>query len=162
MTGPKWLNADEMALWRDFVAATSSVMAQVEDALKADAGIGFDDYEVLVHLSEAEDHRLRMSDLSTQLLHSRSRLTQRIDRMADRGLVCREKCPEDKRGTFAVLTAEGMALIEAASIDHVRAVREHLIDRLDSEQIRSGRAMFEAILDAQASAGATPILPPRP
>lgn len=149
MTAPQWLNDDEMAFWRSFIEVSTSVLASVEDALKADAGIGFDDYEVLVHLSEAEGHRLRMGDLSRQLLHSRSRLTQRVDRMVDRGLVVREKCPDDKRGTFAVLTAQGMALIETGSVDHVRVVRAVLIDRLDRKQIRSGRAMFDAILGTQ-------------
>lgn len=145
MTTPEWLNEQETVFWRGFIETTNRVLAQVEAALKADTGIGFDDYEVLVHLSEADHSRLRMTELSDCLLHSRSRLTQRIDRMAKRGLVRRERCPGDERGTYAVMTDQGLALIQKAAPDHVRAVRQHLIDRLDGEQIQSGIEMFKQL-----------------
>ena len=147
MTEPRWLNDAENHFWRGFIAVGSTVLTEIETALKADADITFDDYEVLVHLSEAPDRRARMSDLSKQLLHSRSRLSQRIDRMATRGFVTREKCPEDKRGTFAVLTDAGFALIDGAAPDHVRAVREHLLDKLTPEQVDAGRDLFDRILE---------------
>lgn len=145
MTETEWLNQDELAFWRAFIVSSCSVTMEVEAALKADAGIGFDDYEVLVHLSEATGHRLRMTDLSDRLLHSRNRLTQRIDRMAVRGLIRRERCEGDGRGIFAVMTDEGFALIRQAAPDHVRAVREHLIDRLDPAQIQAGIEIFRRI-----------------
>jgi DNA-binding MarR family transcriptional regulator len=145
MSEPSWLNSEELEFWRAFIAATTTVMGNVEAELKADAGIGFDDYEVLVHLSEAEDRRLRMSDLSERLLHSRSRLSQRVDRMVQRGLVQREKCPEDGRGTFAVLTDEGFSVIEQAAPQHVAAVRSALIDRLSADQLRSGQKILDVL-----------------
>lgn len=145
MTGTEWLNEEEFDFWRGFIVAGSSVLAEVDAALKADAGISFDDYEVLVHLSEADGRRLRMTDLSNRLLHSRNRLTQRIDRMAARGLVRREKCSSDGRGTFAVMTDDGYDTIRRAAPDHVRAVREHLIDRVGPDRLRSGIEVFDQI-----------------
>lgn len=146
MTDAGWLNDDEMRFWRGFIAGSSTVLAEIEAGLKADAGITFDDYEVLVHLSEAPERSVRMSDLSERVLNSRSRLSQRIDRMAARGLVTREKCPDDKRGTFAVLTDEGFAAIANAAPEHVRVVREQLIDKLTPAQIRAGGELFDQIL----------------
>src|SRR6266404_3708830 len=52
---------------------------------------------------------LQVADATSQ---SRSRLSHQISRMEKRGLVRRDDCEGDKRGTFAVLTAEGMAAIE--------------------------------------------------
>ena len=95
MTAPRWLNDEEMAFWRGFIDVTTAVLTDIETALKADADIAFDDYEVLVHLSEADQRRIRMNELSELLLNSRSRLSQRVDRLAARGLVAREKCPGD-------------------------------------------------------------------
>lgn len=135
MTETRWLNDREMELWRGFVNASSGVIQRIDAALKADADLDLDDYEVLVHLSEAEDHRVRMSELSSRLLHSRSRLSQRIDRLVARGWVRREKCPEDGRGMFAVLTDDGFATIDAASHDHVRAVREYLLDLVEPKDL---------------------------
>jgi DNA-binding MarR family transcriptional regulator len=145
VTEVKWLDPDEMRLWRSFLEASSRVLQQVEADLKADAGLTFDDYEVLVHLSEAPDRRLRMSELSSRLLHSRSRLTQRIDRMAVRGLIYRERCPDDGRGTFAVLTDEGFATIEAAAPGHVTSVRGALLDSIARVDITTLTNAFEAI-----------------
>ncbi|MDH3752657.1 MAG: MarR family transcriptional regulator [Acidimicrobiia bacterium] len=145
MTKTRWLNDAEMRFWRAFVEVSSGVVQRVEADLKADANLDFDDYEVLVHLSEADDRRLRMSVLSERLLNSRSRLTQRIDRMVDRGLVRREKCAEDGRGTFAVLTDEGFATIESAAPDHVRSVREHLIDLVDPGELDMAVDVYERV-----------------
>ena len=141
----RWLDEDEMAFWLTFLEASYAVTGSVEAELKQDAGMGFDDYDVLVHLSEAEGRRLRMSELSEQSLHSRSRLTQRVDRLVERGLVRREKCPEDRRGTFAVLTDEGFARIRDAAPGHVEAVRVALIDRLTPEELRTGTEILRRL-----------------
>ncbi len=124
----EWLDGEEMALWRAFVDAAGSVFPLLGAALKADADMAFEDYEVLVHLSEASDGKLRMTDLSRLCLHSQSRLTQRVDRLVGRGWVAREKCPDDRRGMFAVLTPDGLRTLEAAAPGHVAEVRRLIVD----------------------------------
>jgi DNA-binding MarR family transcriptional regulator len=143
-----WLDEQENLIWRSFLHASGLISRQLSDSLKAATGLTMDDYEVLVHLSEADPHRVRMTELSHRLLHSQSRLTQRIDRLAKRGLVSREKCPEDGRGTFAVLTDEGMKLIVEAAPQHVRDVRAALIDLIEPSE----RAMFAEVLGRLAIA----------
>lgn len=135
MSEPQWLNEDEMRLFRAFLAASSGITSRLDTLLKASSGIALDDYEVLVHLSESPDHRLRMSELSDQILHSRSRLTQRIDRLVRRGLVEREKCETDARGTWAVLTADGFDALRDAAPHHVEHVRENLLAHISEEEV---------------------------
>ncbi len=142
---PNWLDDDEMRLWRSYIEVSVRLVSALDARLKAAAGVSFDDYEVLVHLSEASDRRLRMAELSDRLIHSRSRLTQRIDRLARRGLVRREKCEGDRRGTWAVLTDEGLATIEELAPDHVRAVRQHLFDHVGVEEQEAMTAAFERL-----------------
>jgi len=142
-----WLDEQESRIWRSFLEATGRINSQLNDSLKASTGLTMDDYEVLVHLSEAEPHRVRMTELSHRLLHSQSRLTQRVDRLAKRGLVRREKCPEDGRGTFAVLTDEGLEVITDAAPDHVRDVRAELIDLIKPKE----RAVLADILERLAA-----------
>ena len=129
-----WLNEEENLIWRSFLEATSRINSYLSDSLKQASGLTLDDYEVLVHLSEADPQRLRMTDLSNRLLHSQSRLTQRVDRLEKRGLVCREKCEDDGRGTFAVLTDDGLELITSIAPQHVRDVREVLIDLIEGDE----------------------------
>ena len=148
MAPSRWLSEPEMRVWRGFLAASANVTQQIDGALKSDASLTLDDYEVLVHLSEEPERRLRMADLSARLIQSRSRLTQRIDRMEARGLVMREKCEADARGTWAVLTDHGFATIAAAAPDHVIAVRRFLLDHIPDDQLEN----FGELLAGLASA----------
>lgn len=133
-----------MRVWRAWIEATGRVGSQVNAGLK-EAGMLHDDYEVLVHLSEADERRLRMSDLSERLLQSNSRLTQRIDRLERRGWVCRVKCPEDRRGTFAELTDDGFAALESTAPGHVRDVRVALIDQLEPDELEVMATALERV-----------------
>ena len=143
----RWLDDDEMAFWRAYTVAAGRLNAAVDADLRAESGLTIDDYEVLVHLSEAPERRIRMSDLADRVVQSRSRLTQRIDRMVSRGFVERQQCPEDRRGTFAVLTDVGFEALAAAAPGHVESVRRHLLDHLDPAQIRAGADLFRTLLD---------------
>lgn len=129
-----WLDEEETRIWRGFVQAMGRINSQLTESLKADAGLTLEDYEVLVYLSEAPDQRLRMTELSTMLAHSRSRATQRVDRLVKRDLIQREKCPEDRRGTFACLTNDGMQLLNKIAPEHLRQVRARLIDLIEPHE----------------------------
>jgi DNA-binding MarR family transcriptional regulator len=54
--------------------------------------------------------------------------------LVKRGLVERQECELDKRGSFAALTDQGWTAIETAAPDHVTSVREHLVDILGTEE----------------------------
>jgi DNA-binding MarR family transcriptional regulator len=95
--------------------------------------IGMGEYEILVHLSEAPDSRVRMADLAHATLASRSKLTHQVSRMEAAGWVSREKCAEDQRGQWAVLTDEGWSLIRRAAPIHVESVRRRLLDVLGDD-----------------------------
>jgi len=90
-----WLDDDEMRAWRGLV----EVVAEVHASLEAELVEGFDisegDYGVLVNLSEAPDHRLRMCDLALRLHLSPSGLTRRLDGLVRQGLVARALGPVD-------------------------------------------------------------------
>ncbi|MFT5201571.1 MAG: DNA-binding MarR family transcriptional regulator [Candidatus Aldehydirespiratoraceae bacterium] len=142
-----WLNEEEMRIWRAFIEVRGRVTTELEQSLKQNAGMTLDDYEVLVLLSEAHEQRMRMTAMSESLVHSQSRLTQRIDRLVKRGWVRREQCPEDRRGMLAVITSEGLAVIEAAAPAHVRDVRELLIDLIEPSE----RAVVAEVLERVAA-----------
>lgn len=135
MSSTIWLSEEEMTLWRAFIAAASGITTTIDASLKRSNDISLDDYEVLVHLSEVDGQRLRMSELSSHILHSRSRITQRIDRLEKRGYVVREKCDEDARGTWAVLTPDGLAALEAAAPSHLADVRASFFDHIDPDDM---------------------------
>ena len=143
---PRWLTDDEQQAWRATVNLSQLLFRQLDRDLNVH-GLNSRDYEILVELSEAPDHRLRMTDLADATSQSRSRLSHQISRMENRGLVRRDDCEGDKRGTFAVLTKEGMNTIERVAPHHVETVRRHFIDRLSPHQLEEVRSSFQPIVD---------------
>lgn len=109
--------------------------------------LSLNDYEILVNLSESKDRRMRMSDLADATIQSRSRLSHQISRMEAKGLVTREDCRDDRRGTYAVLTDEGWETIQRVAPFHVGSVREHFVDRLTDEQLDALDAAFTPIVE---------------
>ena len=131
----RWLNQDEQQVWRAFLEATQLFFEAIDRELQSESGMPHTYYEVLVRLSEAEGHRLRMSTLAERCLSSRSRLSHAVRRLEEIGWVRREACPTDARGAEAVLTDEGFAALSAAAPGHVASVRQHLFDQLTPEQV---------------------------
>ncbi|MDO0927025.1 MarR family transcriptional regulator [Streptomyces sp. TG1A-8] len=132
----RWLTPEEQRAWRAYLAASQLLEDAVDRQLQREAGMPHLFYSVLAHLSEAAGRRLRMTDLAERLKITRSRLTYAVTRLERDGLVRREDCPGDGRGSLAVLTDEGAATLERTAPGHVATVRTALFDRLTPEQVR--------------------------
>ena len=130
-----WLSEAEQAAWRGWIDASRRVLAATDRQLKDDAGVTTDDYEVFVRLSEADENRLRMSDLASSVTNSPSRLSQRIDRLSRNGFVERVRCEEDARVWWVELTTTGREKLEATAPGHVEEVRRVFVDRFTAEEI---------------------------
>jgi DNA-binding MarR family transcriptional regulator len=141
----RWLSAEEQQTWRTFLTACSTLFTAVEGQLQNEAGIPHGYYEILVRLSEAPGHALRMTQLAEAATSSKSRLSHAIARLEERGWVERLICPTDRRGQIARLTDAGFAALEAAAPGHVEQVRASLFDKLTPEQVEQLRAIMAAI-----------------
>ncbi len=144
--GTRWLDTDEMRAWRAYVETAIDLQNALERDL-APHGLTLGDYQVLVYLSEADDHRLRMRDLAEMLQLSPSGLTRRLDGLVGSGHVERQPSSEDGRVMMAVLTDAGYDLLATTAPHHVGSVRRHLFDRLDRDQICVLGDIFESIAD---------------
>ncbi len=120
--------------------------ARLARELAAD-GLSYQDYAVLAGLTADPDGRLRLLDLGHGMGWEKSRLSHHVTRMADRGLVTRQKCPTDMRGSFVVITDAGRRAIEAAAPSHVEAVRKYFVDLLTADQIRTLGDITAAVLE---------------
>lgn len=130
----RWLTDDEQRSWRAWLAAALLLQDRLNRDLQEQHGITTADYEILVRLSESPERRVRMSDLASLTLSSRSRLSHQVDRMEKAGLVERQACEDDRRGAFAVLTDKGWTTLVSAAPDHVESVRTHLLDPLTPKE----------------------------
>ncbi|WP_275462905.1 MarR family winged helix-turn-helix transcriptional regulator [Streptomyces noursei] len=141
-----WLTDQEQRAWRTHLDVSRLLMHQLERDLQP-FGLTNNDYEILVNLSEAEDHRLRMSDLAASTLQSKSRLSHQITRMENGGLVRRESCESDRRGLYAVLTDEGWETMRRVAPHHVASVRRHFIDLFAPESLGSLESSLAPVAD---------------
>jgi DNA-binding MarR family transcriptional regulator len=131
---PERLNRQELAAWRGMLRTYTLLQRELEQRLEDRDGLQNSTYEVLMHLSDAPDGRMRLSDLAELAILSRSGLTRLIDRLEREGQVERERCPEDARGYYAVLTAEGRERVDAARGAYLRDVRALFLERLTADE----------------------------
>jgi DNA-binding MarR family transcriptional regulator len=124
-----------MDAWRAFLRAHARVTRVLEAELEAEQGMPLANYDVLVQLAEAPGRQLRMSELADSLLISRSGLTRLVDRLAREGLVERQACPSDARGTLAVLTEAGVNRLRTAARTHLRGVQQHAMSKFDDAEL---------------------------
>ncbi len=148
MTGPRPLDRREMAAWHGMLRAHAALVRTLTAELEAEQGMSLPAYEVLAHLSEAPGRRIRMTELASCALLSPSGLTRLVDKLARDGLVCRERCGQDARVVYAVLTDQGCSRLQQAYPTHLRGVREHVIDRLDRGDLDVLAAAMRQLLGA--------------
>lgn len=141
------LDADELGAWLGFLRTHHELVGRLDAELLSRHGLALSAYEVLMNLTDAEDKRLRMSDLADRLLLSRSGLTRLVDRLAAQGLVRRERCSDDARGLFAVLTPAGERKVAAARREHLSGVRSHFLAKLSPAERDSLAEVWRRLTD---------------
>jgi DNA-binding MarR family transcriptional regulator len=142
----RWLDDDEQHTWRSFLTANRLFFDGIERQLQQDSSMPHAYYEILVRLSEAPGRTLRMSELASTSLSSRSRISHAVARLEENGWVRRRPCEHDKRGQLAELTDAGLAGLEAAAPGHVEAVRQGLFDALSPEQVAALRDISDTLV----------------
>jgi DNA-binding MarR family transcriptional regulator len=153
---PRQLDERELRAWRGMLRVHATLTKALDAELEASHGLPLSSYEVLLHLDDAEGHRMRMSDLAATVILSRSGLTRLVDRLEREGLIARESCPSDARGSFAALTPAGRRKLAAARATHLAGVRSMFLDHFGDEELELLGAAWERLLPGVVNApGAT-------
>src|SRR5919204_4796912 len=105
------LAEDTLATWRAFLNAHATVTKRIGRDLAAAGLPDLTWYDVLWALYEAEGRRLRIRELADAVVLSSTGMTRFVDRLEAAGLVRREAVPGDRRGAYAVITDDGVALL---------------------------------------------------
>ena len=155
----RWLSAEEERVWRRWLTLNARLSATLQRKLQDDAGLSMPDFEVLVHLTDSPEGRVRVTDLARLLQWERSRVSHHVTRMERRRLVRRVECAEDGRGAFVVITPQGRAAIEQAAPGHVNAVRRLVFDALSPEEVDAFATIIEkALAQLDNPAGGPPLI----
>jgi len=134
-TGSHQLDEIELAAWKGMLFAYRNATVAIDERLEREHDLTLSSYEVLLILSRQQGEAMRMGQLAEQLLLSRSGLTRLVDRLVKRGLVERHTCSNDRRGTYAKLTAAGIERFEEARPTNLAAIREQFVSRLEPQDL---------------------------
>lgn len=144
-------------VWRLFLTAHVKLLDCIEQEL-SEAGLPpLEWYDVLFTLKEAPDYRLRLSELAEKVLLSRSNLTRLVDRLEKAGLLYREPCKRDRRGTFAVLTEAGLAMQRQMWAVYADAIAKHFAFYLDDAEVKVMQQVLQRMLVAACESQDTAI-----
>jgi len=141
----KPLTTKEQAAWRAFVRALAVAPRVLDADLLAISRLNMADYHVLVLLSEAPEHALRMSELAAQATLTPSGLTRVIERLTRRGLVERRRSEVDGRGQVAQLTEAGFQTLTEAYPPHLQSVRNRIMRHLRELDLAAFTVAMERI-----------------
>ena len=125
----------ELAAWRGFLTTHAELVRVLDAQLEAEHALPLSSYDVLIQLLHAPEGRLRMAELAERALLSRSGMTRLVDRLEADGLLSRQRCAQDKRGSFACLTERGRAVLERARPTHLDAVRARFLRHFSDDEL---------------------------
>ncbi len=129
------------------VEAHAAIECALHGTLEA-AGLQPQWFEVLLRLGRTPGYRLRMSELAAAMTSiTPSGLTRLIDRMAEAGLVERVQCESDRRGSFAVLTEEGVDRLEAVFPQHADDIERAYTSLLDPRELAEASRVLRKVRD---------------
>lgn len=131
----------------------------------AQHGLSSNEFEVLLRVGRTPGNQLRMTDLATQTSLTTSGVTRVVDRLEKSGLIARNSCDVDRRGTWATITESGLERLEETVRDHLVDIERWYTGLLSDDQLAALTDALRVVRDAvrpgsmagvdQAAAGAS-------
>jgi DNA-binding MarR family transcriptional regulator len=134
------------SVWRLFITANVKLLDRIGEKFSQAGLPSMDWYDVLLTLKEAPENRLRLSELAEKALLSRSNLTHLVDRLEKAGMLDRERCSNDRRGTYAVLAEAGLAMQQKMWTVYAEGISEYFGSQLDDEELKVMQRVLERMI----------------
>jgi DNA-binding MarR family transcriptional regulator len=136
----------QAAAWMSYQRMRVLLTGRINRELAQKTGLSEADYEILAALTETQAESIRVLALRCGLAWEKSRLSHQLSRMEARGLVTREECVEDNRGSVVRVTNAGRKLAAEARVHYEDAVRRYVTDVLTPEQMEALGSIAETVL----------------
>lgn len=140
------LRDQNLEAWGAWFLTAARMQAELDTALKRDAGISIVDFNLLVALAEAPEHTLQMSQLAARVAFSAPRLNYRVAQCENAGWMRKTGCVSDKRAHNIVLTEQGLAVYVRAGAIHREQIR-----RVFDPALRPGDAQVLSRISREVS-----------
>ncbi|MBO1031067.1 MarR family transcriptional regulator [Tessaracoccus sp. SD287] len=145
------LSLEPMALWSR-VKRLEQYLDMARRSAYAEHGLEIWEFDVLAALRRAgEPYRLTPGQLLKETHVTSGTMTNRVDRLVERGFVVRESHPVDGRGVLVTLTTPGRQRVDAA-LDSLLTTETALLGSLSGERLDRIADDLRVLLLAQIQA----------
>ena len=125
----------ELDAFARLMRAHSVLRRELDAEVLRPRGLTINDFEALMHISRADEQRLRRVDLVERLMLTPSGVTRLLEGLQEAGLVENVQCPDDARVTWAQLTLEGSETLECVGATHTERLRILFRDTLSEDEV---------------------------
>jgi DNA-binding MarR family transcriptional regulator len=122
--------------WVSFLRAHAAITRELNADLQNAHGLTLSDYEVLVHLSRAEDGMMRRVDLAQSVVLTASGITRLLEGLERAGFVEKASCAKDARVSYAKVTTAGRRKLAEATQTHHSGVDELFTGRFSEHELQ--------------------------
>ena len=138
-------NDPRLDAWRAFLVAHARLFRRLDEELRVEHALSLPEYETLLQIAQAPGRRMRMSQIATRVLLSKSGVTRLVDRLVADGFVERSQCSSDARGAEAGLTPAGLERLRAAATTHLRGIERYFLSAVEADDLIVLRQMMDSI-----------------
>lgn len=124
----------QLVSWIAFLRSHSAITRELSAQLQREHGLTLNDYEVLLHLANAEHGMMRRVDLAESVILTASGITRLLDGLERAGCVEKATCSSDARVSYAKITDAGHKKLHEASATHLRGIDELFLGRYSEEE----------------------------
>ena len=136
-----------LSLWR-----TYDRLRTFEDELFGRHDLTAQQYNALRLLRAARPGRVATLSLAARLVSRAPDVTRLLDKLDDRGLVDRERLPENRRVVQIGITAAGIALLDELA-GEVRACHDRQLGHLSATELRTLTGLLKKVREPHEPAG---------
>ncbi|HEX3802479.1 MAG TPA: MarR family winged helix-turn-helix transcriptional regulator [Solirubrobacteraceae bacterium] len=139
--------------WRSYLQSHAAIVRELDAELIAEHGLTTRDYEVLLYLAQADDHRLPMSALSERTMLTRSGITRLVDGLVGQSCIERVSCENDARVSYARLTATGYEKLKRAGCTHVASIERLFLTHFTPTELEQLAGLLSRLPGASLDGG---------
>lgn len=111
-------------------------------------GLNHGEFDTLATLRRSgAPHTLTPGELAASSMVTGAAMTNRLQRLEDKGLLAREMDPENRRRVLVRLSGQGLELVDEVVTEHVRYEQELLDSRLSTAQQEQLAALLAEFLE---------------
>lgn len=151
------LVADEgVVLWGRVVNLHRALNTLLHGDIRAASGLDGTEFEFLLRLARFPGSRTQASKVAARMGYSSAGTTKLVARLEDKGMIYRERDPQDGRAFQVALTDAGQAALRAGLKAHIPRLDAEMINRLTAAQRRQLQDLLRRIDPGETTATPRP------